>query len=275
MFRVRSFHQDDAHLFMKPSDIKGEILKVLGLVKKLYDTFGLSYRLELSTRPEKSKTIGSDEEWEIATKGLQEALDAWGLPYKINEGDGAFYGPKIDIHIKDSLGRSWQCGTVQLDMALPERFDLWYTDSDGQEKRPVMIHRAIFGSIERFFGILVEHFAGKFPLWLSPRQICIIPVADRHLDYAYELCSTLQSLGFICEVDDSHESVIKKVRNAQLLQFNYMLTVGEQEVQNRTINLRTRDNVVHGEMTLSHFEEKIQEEFDKRSLDSLFHKTNS
>ncbi len=275
MFRVRSFHQDDAHLFMKPSDIKGEILKVLGLVKKLYDTFGLSYRLELSTRPEKSKTIGSDEEWEIATKGLQEALDAWGLPYKINEGDGAFYGPKIDIHIKDSLGRSWQCGTVQLDMALPERFDLWYTDSDGQEKRPVMIHRAIFGSIERFFGILVEHFAGKFPLWLSPRQICIIPVADRHLDYAYELCSTLQSLGFICEVDDSHESVSKKVRNAQLLQFNYMLTVGEQEVQNRTINLRTRDNVVHGEMTLSHFEEKIQEEFDKRSLDSLFHKTNS
>lgn len=167
MFRVRSFHQDDAHLFMKPTEIKKEILNVLKLVKVIYETFGIAYRLELSTRPEKSKTIGSDQEWENATNGLKEALDTWGLPYKINEGDGAFYGPKIDIHIQDSLGRSWQCGTVQLDMALPERFDLYYTDSDGIEKRPVMVHRAIFGSMERFFGILVEHFAGKFPLCLA------------------------------------------------------------------------------------------------------------
>jgi threonyl-tRNA synthetase len=272
MFRVRSFHQDDAHLFMRPSDIKGEILNVLALVKTIYDTFGLSYRLELSTRPEKSKTIGSDEEWDVATKGLQEALEAWDLPYKINEGDGAFYGPKIDIHIKDSLGRSWQCGTVQLDMALPERFDLWYTDSDGTDKRPVMLHRAIFGSIERFFGILVEHYAGKFPLWLSPRQICLIPVADRHIDYAKKVASQLQEQGFVCDVDTSNESVSKKVRNAQLLQFNYMLTLGDQEVDNRTINLRTRDNIVHGELKLEDFILKIKEEFDKRKLVSLFQK---
>jgi threonyl-tRNA synthetase len=273
MFRVRSFHQDDAHLFMKPTEIKQEILSVLKLVKTIYETFGIAYRLELSTRPEKSKTIGSDQEWENATNGLKEALDTWGLPYKINEGDGAFYGPKIDIHIQDSLGRSWQCGTVQLDMALPERFDLYYTDSDGVEKRPVMVHRAIFGSMERFFGILVEHFAGKFPLWLSPRQISIIPVADRHIEYAQKVAEMLQEAGFICEVDDSNESVSKKVRNSQLLQFNYMLTVGDQEIENKTVTLRTRDNVVHGEITVSLFKEKIQEEFDKRSLVSLFHKS--
>lgn len=273
MFRVRSFHQDDAHLFMRPSDIKEEILKVLALVKTIYDTFGLTYRLELSTRPEKSKTIGSDDEWDVATQGLKDALDVWNLPYKINEGDGAFYGPKIDIHIKDSLGRSWQCGTVQLDMALPERFDLWYTDADGAEKRPVMLHRAIFGSIERFFGILVEHYAGKFPLWLSPRQICIIPVADRHIDYAKAVASTLQEQGFLCDIDASNESVSKKVRSAQLLQFNYMLTLGDQESSNQTINLRTRDNVVHGELQLEDFIEKIKEEFDKRKLVSLFQKS--
>ena len=272
MFRVRSFHQDDAHLFMRPCDIKQEIQNVLDLVKVTYETFGLSYRLELSTRPEKSKTIGSDQEWDIATKGLKEALEAWGLPFKINEGDGAFYGPKIDLHIQDSLGRSWQCGTIQLDMALPERFDLYYTDSDGAEKRPVMVHRAIFGSMERFFGILVEHFSGKFPLWLSPRQICIIPVADRHAPYAKEIANKFLKAGFICEVDDSNESVGKKVRNAQLLQFNYMLTVGDQEVESGTVNIRTRDNIVHGEVDIDRFMRQIQEEFDKRSLVSLFHK---
>ncbi len=163
---------------MRPSDIKHEIMNVIGLVDEIYSTFGLPYRLELSTRPEKS--IGTDEDWEVATAGLKDALDAWGQPYRINEGDGAFYGPKIDIHIKDALGRSWQCGTIQLDMALPEKFQLEYMDSDGQLKRPVMIHRALFGSIERFMGILIEHFAGKFPLWISPRQVCVITVADRH-----------------------------------------------------------------------------------------------
>lgn len=273
MFRVRSFHQDDAHVFMKPSDIKDEILNVLKLVKTIYECFGLNYRLELSTRPEKSKTIGSDEEWNVATQGLKDALDDWGYPYKINEGDGAFYGPKIDLHIQDSLGRSWQCGTIQLDMALPQRFDLVYMDSDGTEKRPIMIHRAIFGSMERFFGILVEHFSGKFPLWLSPRQICIIPVADRHVEYAQKLRKELESAHFICDVDDSNESVSKKVRSAQLLQVNYMLTVGDQEVENATINLRTRDNVVHGELTLDAFIKQIREEFDTRALVSPFHKS--
>ncbi len=273
MFRVRSFHQDDAHVFMRPSDIKEEIVNVLKLVKIIYECFGLNYRLELSTRPEKSKTIGSDEEWAVATQGLQDALDIWGHPYKINEGDGAFYGPKIDLHIQDSLGRSWQCGTIQLDMALPQRFDLVYTDSDGIEKRPIMIHRAIFGSMERFFGILVEHFSGKFPLWLSPRQIVIIPVADRHLPYAEKLCKELREAHFICEVDDSHESVSKKVRNAQLLQINYMLTVGDQEVDNATINLRTRDNVVHGELALDIFIKHLREEFNTRALVSPFHKS--
>jgi len=269
MFRVRSFHQDDAHVFMKPSDIKEEIVNVLNLVKIIYETFGLTYRLELSTRPEKTKTIGSDKEWEVATQGLKDALDAWGLPYKINEGDGAFYGPKIDLHIQDSLGRSWQCGTIQLDMALPQRFDLFYTDSDGMEKRPVMIHRAIFGSMERFFGILVEHFSGKFPLWLSPRQICIIPVADRHVDYAHKVRAFLTSLGFLVDSDDSNESVSKKVRNAQLLQCNYMLTVGDQEVENETVNVRTRDNVVHGELDLKAFVATLQEELTTKSLESL------
>lgn len=272
MFRVRSFHQDDAHLFMRPCDIKKEIQKVLELVKIIYETFGLSYRLELSTRPEKSKTIGTDEEWNVATNGLKEALDSWGLPYKINEGDGAFYGPKIDLHIQDSLGRSWQCGTIQLDMALPERFDLYYTDSDGVEKRPVMVHRAIFGSMERFFGILVEHFAGKFPLWLSPRQLCIIPVADRHVNRSKQVSEKLERAGFLCDLDDSNESVGKKVRNAQLLQYNYMLTIGDQEVESGKVNIRTRDNIVHGEVDLDTFMMQIQEEFDKRSLVSLFHK---
>lgn len=264
LFRVRSFHQDDAHLFMKPSDIKAEILGILGLVEEIYDTFGLSYRLELSTRPEKS--IGSDEDWEVATKGLKEALEEWGEPFKINEGDGAFYGPKIDIHIRDALGRSWQCGTVQLDMALPEKFELEYTDKDGAPKRPVMLHRAIFGSIERFFGILIEHFAGKFPLWISPLPIRVLPIADRHNEYAHHVMRELKQAGFICDVDDSHESMNKKIRNAQLLQINYMLTVGDKEMENKTINVRTRDNVVHGEVDLPSFLGAIQKEMETKSL---------
>jgi threonyl-tRNA synthetase len=268
LFRVRSFHQDDAHLFMRPTDIKHEILNVLALVEEIYSTFGLPYRLELSTRPEKS--IGSDEEWEIATAGLKDALDQWGQPYRINEGDGAFYGPKIDIHIKDALGRSWQCGTVQLDMALPEKFELHYMDSDGQLKRPVMIHRALFGSIERFFGILIEHFAGKFPLWLSPRQVCLITVADRHNDYAQLVATEIKKAGFLCDVDDTAESVNKKIRNAQLMQYNYMLTIGDKELESRTVNVRTRDNVVHGEMDLKQFLSSIEKENATKSLTSCF-----
>lgn len=268
LFRVRSFHQDDAHVFMRPSDIKHEIMNVIGLIDTIYSTFGLPYRFELSTRPEKS--IGSDADWEIATAGLKNALDAWGQPYRINEGDGAFYGPKIDIHIKDALGRSWQCGTIQLDMALPEKFQLEYMDSDARLKRPIMIHRALFGSIERFFGILIEHFAGKFPLWLSPRQVSVIPVADRHNDYAYQLAAEIKRAGFLCDVDDSPESVNKKIRNAQLMQYNYMLTVGDKEFENRTINLRTRDNIVHGELELKNLMSMIEKERSVRSLTSCY-----
>jgi threonyl-tRNA synthetase len=270
LFRVRSFHQDDAHLFMKPTEIKQEILKVLALTEEIYAAFGLEYRLELSTRPEKS--IGTDEDWTVAIAGLKDALDQWGQPYRVNEGDGAFYGPKIDIHIKDALGRSWQCGTVQLDMALPEKFKLEYMDSDGVLKRPVMIHRALFGSVERFFGILIEHFVGKFPLWISPMQVRIITVADRHAEYAHEVAKLVRSSGFLCDVDDASESVNKKIRSAQMLQINYMLTVGDKEIENKTASLRTRDNVVHGEIQISEFIKALEKEIKDKSLVSCFAK---
>lgn len=269
LFRVRSFHQDDAHIFMKPEDIEPEIFNVLKLADEIYSAFNLKYDLALSTRPE-SGTIGSDKEWENATSGLKGALDKSGREYKLNEGDGAFYGPKIDFHIRDALNRTWQCGTVQLDMALPERFDLEYIDKDGGRKRPVMIHRALFGSIERFFGILIEHFAGKFPLWLAPNQIRLMTVADRHVDYAEELARKIRLEGFIVEVDHSPESVSKKVRNAQLAQCNYMLTIGDKEMENGTLNLRTRDNVVHGEMHLEPFLQALIKEKNTRSLNPSF-----
>ncbi len=275
LFRVRSFHQDDTHIFMRPTDIKNEIFGVLQMVEKLYGTFGLQWRFELSTRPEES--IGSDEEWDTATRGLKDALDQYGQPYEINEGDGAFYGPKIDIHIRDAIGRSWQCGTVQLDMSLPEKFELEYMDSDGINKRPVMIHRAIFGSIERFFGILIEHFAGKFPFWISPRQTRLIPVADRHNEYAHLVAKQIEAAGFNCEVDDSNESVGKKIRQAQLSQVNYMLTVGDQEVENNTVSVRRRDNVVIGAVDLNSFLGTLKKESEDRALDSYFekHETHS
>lgn len=269
LFRVRSFHQDDAHIFMKPSDIQQEILNVLNFADKIYSTFGLHYHLELSTKPEKG-TIGTDEEWEIATSGLKGALDQTGRVYRINEGDGAFYGPKIDFHIRDAINRTWQCGTIQLDMALPEKFHLEYTAADGSKQRPVMIHRAIFGSIERFFGILIENFAGRFPLWISPSQVRIITVADRHEPYSQSVCTKIKRAGFHCDVDAGNESVSKKVRNAQLNQYNYMLTVGDQELEHQTVTLRTRDNAVIGEMAVDQFIKKIAEEKESRSLHSLF-----
>ena len=271
LFRVRSFHQDDAHIFMQPTQIEAEITNAVNLADEIYQTFGLSYRLELSTKPDKN-TIGSDEEWENATTGLKNALDKTGSPYKINPGDGAFYGPKIDFHIRDALNRSWQCGTIQLDMALPEKFELEYIAQDGSRQRPVMIHRAIFGSIERFFGILIEHFVGKFPLWLSPVQVRILIVADRHLPYAETLLKKLKEAKFQVVIDDSSESVSKKVRNAQLAQVNYMLTIGDKEVENNTINLRTRDNVVHGELNIDEFIKKIDIERNQRQLQSAFSK---
>ncbi|MEX0961268.1 MAG: threonine--tRNA ligase [Simkaniaceae bacterium] len=268
LFRVRSFHQDDAHIFMKADQIKEEILKVLELVDKSYSAFDLDYKLELSTRPEKS--IGTDREWDLALTGLQEALQEWHKPFAINEGDGAFYGPKIDIHITDALNRSWQCGTIQLDMSLPEKFDLTFMDSDGEHKRPIMIHRAIFGSVERFFGILIEHFAGRFPLWLSPRPLRILTVADRHRDYAEKVAQKLTSAGFSVEIDAQSESVNKKVRNAQLMQVNYILCVGDNESDQGMISLRTRENYVYGEISLENFIEKIQKEKQSRMNSPIF-----
>jgi threonyl-tRNA synthetase len=268
LLRVRCFHQDDAHIFMKPSDIKKEILDVLKLVDTIYKTFGLQYRIELSTKP--VKHIGTDSDWEYTTKGLQDALDEWGAGYQINEGDGAFYGPKIDLHVQDALGRSWQCGTIQLDMSLPERFALEYTDSDGALKRPIMIHRALYGSVERFLAILIEHFAGKFPLWLNPQAIRILTVADRHIPYAQELEKEIAKTGIPCYLDSSQESVSKKVRTAQTEQASYMLTIGDRECENKTVTLRSRDNVLHGEMTLEAFLAKTTAEYTSRSLHSFF-----
>ncbi len=269
LFRVRSFHQDDAHTFMKPEDIQNEIFNAIQFADEVYKTFGLQYHLELSTRPEKN-TIGTDEEWERATSALQKALDASGIPYRINPGDGAFYGPKIDFHIRDALHRTWQCGTIQLDMALPEKFDLEYTASDGSRQRPVMIHRTILGSVERFFGILIEHFAGKFPFWISPRQIRLLVVADRHIDYAKEKMKQFKEHGFHVELDADNESVSKKVRRAQLDQVNYILTVGDKEMENGTLNVRTRDNIVHGEIHPDELIAKLHQERKNRSLESSF-----
>ena len=269
LFRVRGFHQDDAHIYMEPSQIEGEILNILKLADEIYLNFGLEYHLELSTRPEEH-TIGSDEEWETATTALRNALDSWGRDYRINEGDGAFYGPKIDFHVRDAIGRTWQCGTIQLDMALPRRFNLEYTAPDGTRQRPVMLHRALYGSIERFYGIIIEHFAGKFPAWLSPRQTRVLCVADRHRDYANALQKRLDEEGILCEVDESGESVSKQVRQAQLDQVNYILTIGDKEMENQSMALRTRDNVVHGEVEVDSFISKVKEEVRTRSLTSPY-----
>lgn len=256
LFRVRAFHQDDAHIFMTPDQIQDEILGVLKLVDRVYSTFGLTFHLELSTRPEKS--IGSDEQWEIATNGLQSALDKYGQPYKINEGDGAFYGPKIDIHIKDAIGRTWQCGTIQLDMSLPERFDLSYIGSDNEKHRPIMIHRVVFGSIERFIGILTEHFAGKFPLWLAPVQIVLLPMNEELAEYAAELKKTFESEGLRTEIDQRNESLKKKVRDAQLSQIPLILTVGNKEKDEKTVAVRTLDGTVRQGMPVEAFMDRTK-----------------
>ncbi|MBN4067086.1 threonine--tRNA ligase [Simkania negevensis] len=269
LFRARSFHQDDAHIFLSRDQIKEEILHILNLTDEVYSTFGLKYTIELSTKPEEN-TIGSDEDWEAATEGLRQALDEFGTPYKVSEGEGAFYGPKIDFHIYDALDRTWQCGTIQLDMALPQRFGLEYVDAHGERARPVIIHRALYGSVERFFGILIEHFAGKFPLWMSPRPVCLVPIADRHNACAEEIQKKIRKAGLLCDIDSSHESVSKKIRKAQLSQYNYMLTIGDKEMENDTVSLRTRDNVVHGEVELYNFLEKTCKEQQSRALTSPY-----
>lgn len=268
LMRVRCFHQDDAHVFLEMDQVEEEVMRIIAIMEKIYRLFDLSYTFFLSTKPTEG-TIGSDEAWEKSTTALKNALDKKNVPYRINEGDGAFYGPKIDVQIQDSLKRKWQCSTIQLDMALPERFDLYYDSKEGL-KRPVMIHRAIFGSIERFFGVLIEHFAGRFPLWLSPRQVNVIPVADRHVDYSREIANTLKKKGFHVELMDSHESVGKKIREAQLMQVNYMLTIGDKELENKTINLRTRENAVLGEISFDSFLEMLEKERKELSIHSPY-----
>ncbi len=268
LFRVQAFHQDDAHLFMKPDQIQDEVLHVLSLVKSTYQTFGLSYTFDLSTRPKNS--IGSDLDWLIGTQSLEKALTIAGVSYRVHPEDGAFYGPKIDLNVHDALGRKWQCGTVQLDMALPKRFGLEYKDSDGVLKQPVMIHRAIFGSIERFFAILIEHFAGKFPLWMSPLPIRVIPVSHTHQPYAKKITQKVFTAGFRSDLDASGESVGKKVRKAQIEQVNYVLMVGDSELANQTVTLRTRNGVVHGEIPIDTFLKKITIEYKERHLVSPY-----
>jgi len=268
LFRVRAFHQDDAHIFMTPDQIQEEILGVLQLVDRIYSTFGLGFHLELSTRPEKS--IGTDEQWDLATNGLEAALKAYGAEYKINEGDGAFYGPKIDVHIKDALGRTWQCGTVQLDMNLPERFDLTYIGADNERHRPIMIHRVIYGSIERFFGILVEHFAGKFPLWMAPVQVGILPINDDLIPFAKETASRFEKAGLRTEVDQRSESLNKKVRDAQLNKIPLILTLGGKEKEAGTVSVRTLDGQVKHGVAVDLFEQCVLENVARRKLDLDF-----
>ncbi len=255
LFRVRCFTQDDAHIFMLPEQITDEIKRVVRLTDAIYKQFGFKYKVELSTRPENS--MGSLEEWEQATSALQAALDELGLEYEINEGDGAFYGPKIDFHLQDSIGRTWQCGTIQLDFQMPQRFDLEYVGEDGQKHRPIMIHRAIFGSIERFIGILIEHFAGKFPVWLSPVQVKILPITDRTLDYAEGVASKLAAEGIRCEVDKRSEKIGYKIREAKLEKVPYILVVGDKEAEDGTVNVNKRGVEEKETLSISDFVAKI------------------
>ena len=236
LMRVRCFNQDDAHIFMTPEQIKDEIKGVANLIDQVYKLFGFKYHVELSTRPEDS--MGSDEDWELATEGLRGALNDLGLDYVVNEGDGAFYGPKIDFHLEDSIGRTWQCGTIQLDFQLPLRFDLHYTGADGEKHRPIMIHRVAFGSIERFIGILIEHFAGAFPTWLAPVQVEVIPISDKHLDYANKVLDTLKAAGIRADIDTRAEKMGYKIREAQLQKIPYMLVVGGKEEENYQMKRR-------------------------------------
>ena len=266
LFRVRAFHQDDAHIFMSPEQIQDEILGVLHLVERIYSTFGLGFHLELSTRPEKS--IGSDEQWHQATDGLENALKAYGRPYKVNAGDGAFYGPKIDVHIQDALKRTWQCGTIQLDMSLPERFDLHYVGSDNERHRPIMIHRVIYGSIERFLGILIEHFAGRFPLWMAPVQAVVLPINDALTPFAEALRGQLEAAGLRCEVDSRSESLNRKVREAQLAYTPLILTVGQREQADGTVSVRTLDGAVRQGVPVAEFVDRAREKIQARSMDT-------
>ena len=258
LMRVRCCTQDDAHIFMAPEQMQDEIKGVAHLIDEVYSNFGFKYHVELSTRSEKS--IGSDEDWDMATKDLKNALDDLKLPYVVNEGDGAFYGPKIDFHLEDSIGRTWQCGTIQLGFQLPHRFGAEYIGEDGKKHRPIMIHRVVFGSIERFIGILIEHFAGKFPLWLSPVQVKILSISDKYNDYAKEIEMLLKKEGLRCEVDGRAEKIGYKIRTAQLERIPYMLVVGEKEVNANCVSVRKRDGGDLGSMPIEQFLEVLHED---------------
>lgn len=270
LMRVRAFTQDDAHIFMLPEQIKDEIKNVCNLIDEVYRTFGFSYHVELSTRPEKS--MGTDEEWALAEDSLRGALEELGLEYKLNEGDGAFYGPKIDFHLRDSIGRTWQCGTIQLDMQLPQRFELSYIGKDGEKHQPIVIHRVAFGSIERFLGILIEEFAGKFPAWLAPVQVKILSIADRHIEYAESVKKQLEAHGIRVQIDDRAEKIGYKIREAQLEKNPYMLILGDKDIENNAVSVRSRDLGELGGMALEAFAETLVKEIKERSLVSLFEK---
>ncbi|WP_283407918.1 threonine--tRNA ligase [Anoxynatronum buryatiense] len=264
LMRVRCFTQDDAHIFMLPEQIKDEIIGVIDFVDYVYKMFGYKYHVELSTRPEDS--MGTQEEWDLATEALREALDARGLAYKINEGDGAFYGPKIDFHLEDCIGRTWQCGTIQLDFQMPQRFDINYVGADGEKHRPIMIHRVIFGSIERFIGILIEHFAGKFPLWLAPVQARILPISERHYDAAKVLKQQLAQAGIRVELDDRNEKIGYKIREAQLQKVPYMMIMGDREVEENKVNLRSRDRGELGAVDVDELMASLIKEIQEKQL---------
>lgn len=262
LMRVRCFTQDDAHIFMTPEQIRDEIKNVAGLINQVYSLFGFKYHVELSTRPEDS--MGSDEDWELATNSLQGALDDLGLDYVINEGDGAFYGPKIDFHLVDAIGRTWQCGTIQLDFQLPQRFELEYIGADGEKHRPIMIHRVCFGSIERFIGILIEHFAGKFPVWLAPVQVKVIPVSEKSMEYASGVYEKLRAAGIRTELDHKDEKVGYKIRQAQLEKVPFMLVLGEKEAAEGAITVRSRDKGDLGSAQLDEFIANVKKMVESR-----------
>ena len=263
LFRVRCFNQDDAHLFVRPDQLTEEIVGVVKLIDSVYQQFGFTYHVELSTRPEDS--MGSDEDWEAAEAGLKTALEKLGMEYEVNEGDGAFYGPKIDFHLTDSLGRTWQCGTVQLDFQMPQSFDLEYTDADGSKKRPVMLHRVCYGSVERFIGILIEHYAGKFPVWLAPMQVKVLPVSEKSRDYAHKVADAIEAAGIRVVVDNRDEKIGYKIREARSIdRVPYMVIVGEKEAEEGTISVRDRTNETHPS-TIEDFCAKVREEIRTRA----------
>lgn len=257
LMRVRSFTQDDAHIYALPSQVKEEIIDIIDLADYIYSIFGFKYHVELSTRPENS--MGTDEQWELATNSLREALEEKGIEYILNEGDGAFYGPKIDYHLEDAIGRTWQCGTIQLDFQMPERFDLTYVDKDNERKRPVMIHRTILGSIERFMGILIEHYAGKFPVWIAPVQAIILPISDKFNDYGYEIKKEMEEKGLRVEIDDRAEKIGYKIREARLQRIPYMLIIGAKEVEDRLVSINKRDEGDIGQFKVEEFIDRVLE----------------